>query len=458
MPILLARILPPDRYGVYKIVTGAMTVVNALLVTGAVQSVSKFVAEDRDRSGEVHRKAILLQGGLGIAAAILFVLAAPLLAAGFRDPGLTWLLRIAALPIATFGLYAVFMGTVNGRGQFGRQAALDFTYSTAKAGLILAFAWKWGVPGALIGFACAGLAAGLLGTLVAGTGRAGATFPMGRLLGFAAGAMTVTLVINLLLQTDLFLVKRLSPPETSNLRAGLYSAALDLSRLPYQAVAVPAALVLLPAVSRGIAAGDRAGAADALRRALRYVLIGVGLCATILSANAGPLLLLVFGPRYAGAVEVLRVVPFGVLGFCVFYLYASALIGSGRPLQAAALGAATLILDVALNTLLIPRYALLGAAAATSIALALGAALAGIGARRWLGAGFPAVTAVRVLVAAGMTAAAAASWSTAGPAALAECALLAVLFAAILVACGEISRRELGALSAALRHARARPG
>ena len=145
LPILLARILPPDRYGVYKIVTGAMTVVNALLVTGAVQSVSKFVAEDRDRSGEVHRKAILLQGGLGIAAAILFVLAAPLLAAGFRDPGLTWLLRIAALPIATFGLYAVFMGTVNGRGQFGRQATLDFTYSTAKAGLILAFAWKWGV-------------------------------------------------------------------------------------------------------------------------------------------------------------------------------------------------------------------------------------------------------------------------------------------------------------------------
>jgi O-antigen/teichoic acid export membrane protein len=281
---------------------------------------------------------------------------------------------------------------------------------------------------------------------------------MGRLLGFAAGAMAVTLVINLLLQTDLFLVKRLSPPGASNLRAGLYSAALDLSRLPYQAIAVPAALVLLPAVSRGIAAGDRGAAADALRRAMRYVLIGVGLCATILAANAEPLLQLVFGSRYAGGAEALRVVPFGVLAFSVFYLYASALIGGGRPLHAAALGAATLVLDVALNALLIPRYGLSGAAAGTSIALAIGATLAGIGARRWLGAGFPAVTAVRVLTAAGMTAAASASWSAAGAAALAECALLAALFAAILIASGEVSRREFRALSDALRHALARPG
>jgi len=126
LPILLARILPPDRYGVYKVVTGAMTIVNALLVTGAVQSVSKFVAEDPGRSPEVHRKALLLQGALGLGAALVFAGAAPLIAAGLRDPALVPLLRLAALAIASFGLYAVFMGTMAGRGHYGKQATLDF--------------------------------------------------------------------------------------------------------------------------------------------------------------------------------------------------------------------------------------------------------------------------------------------------------------------------------------------
>ncbi|MFQ5457573.1 MAG: lipopolysaccharide biosynthesis protein, partial [Myxococcota bacterium] len=199
LPILLARILPPDRYGVYKVVTGAMTVVNALLVTGALQSVSKFVAEDLGRSPEVHRKALLLQTALGAGAALLFMLASPLMAAGLRDPHLTPFLRLAALAIATFGLYAVFMGTMNGRGFFGKQAALDFTYSTAKVGLILGFAWIGSVAGALVGFASAGLAVGVLGLAFAGTGRWGERFSMRKLLGFAAGARSVTLVVDLLL-------------------------------------------------------------------------------------------------------------------------------------------------------------------------------------------------------------------------------------------------------------------
>jgi O-antigen/teichoic acid export membrane protein len=450
LPILLARIISPDQYGVYRVVTGAMTVVNALLVTGALQSVSKFVAEDLSRSYEVHRKALVLQTTLGASAAILFVAASPLMAAGLRDPALIPFLRLAALAIATFGLYAVFMGTMNGRALYGRQATLDFAYSTAKVALILGLAWAGGVAGALVGFACAGLAVGLLGLLFAGTGRWGQTFSMGRLFGFAAGAMSVTLVINLLIQTDLFLVKRLSPPDASNLLAGLYSAALDLSRLPYQAIAVPAALILLPAVSRGLAGEGAPAAAAALRAALRYVLIGVGLCATLLATNALPLLLIVFKPAYAGAAEPLRIAPFGVMAFCIFYLFSTALIGSGRPFHAAVIGAATVAVDFALNTLLIPRYGLLGAASATAVALALGALLAGLYTRRLLGRAFPFATLFRVTLCAGVLAGISPYWPASGLAALAKCLALAFLYVALLLALREFDRRDLETLAKAL--------
>ena len=454
LPLLLARILPPDRYGVYKVVTGAMTVVNALLVTGAVQSVSKFVAEDLARSPEVHRKALVLQGALGLGAAAIFALSAPLIAAWLRDPALVPLLRVAALAVATFGLYAVFMGTMSGRGQYGRQAALDFAYSTSKVALILMCAWMGGVGGALVGFAGAGLLVGVLGLFFAGTGRAGHAFSMGRLIGFAAGAMSFTLVINLLLQIDLLLVKRLSPAGASDLQAGLYSAALDLSRLPYQALAVPVALVLLPAVSRGLALDDRAAAAAALRGAIRYVLIGVGLCATVLASNALPLLLVVFRSHYAGASVPLRLAPFGVLAFSVFYLYTTALVGSGRPLHAAALGAVTLVLDVALNAALIPRHGLAGAAAATTASLAAGAILAAAYARSALGARFPMATLVRVILAGAAVTAGSSLWPVSGPIVLVKGGVLTAIFGAVLVVLGEIGRDDVKRVRAVFRGAR----
>ena len=450
LPLLLARILSPDKYGIYKVVIGAMTVVNALLVTGALQSVSKFVAEDPGRSPEVHRKALILQTLLGAAAALLFVLAAPLMAAGLRDPALAHYLRLAALAIATFGLYAVFMGTMNGRGLFGKQAALDFTYSTAKVGLILGLAWIGSVAGALVGFASAGLAVGLLGLLFAGSGRWGERFPMRRLLGFAAGAMSVTLVVNLLLQTDLFLVKRLSPAGDSNLLAGLYSAALDLSRLPYQAIAVPTALVLLPAVSRGLAGNTNGDAARALRAALRYVLIGVGLAATLLATNSHPLLMLIFKPAYAGAALPLRIAPFGVLAFCIFYVFATALIGSGRPFHAAAIGVVTLIIDVILNSLLIPPYGLVGAASATALALTAGALLAAFHVRRTLRVEFPLATLGRVLIAGVLIAGVSTRWDAVGVLVLLKCAGLGALFLGFLILFRELTRDDLARLRAIL--------
>jgi O-antigen/teichoic acid export membrane protein len=266
---------------------------------------------------------------------------------------------------------------------------------------------------------------------------------MRKLLGFAAGAMSVTLVLNLLLQTDLFLVKRLSPIDLSNIEAGLYSVALDLSRLPYQAIAVPAALILLPAISRGLAAGTPAAAAASLQAALRYVLIGVGLCAVLLATNALPLVLLVFKPIYAGAALPLRIAPFGVLAFCLFYVFATALIGSGRPLHAAAIGAVTLVIDIALNTLLIPPYGLTGAAAATALAVAAGTILAAVHVNRTLGAVFPLATLGRTLLAGLLVAGASTTWEAAGLLVIVKCALLGLLFLGLLVLFRELTRDDL---------------
>ncbi|MBK6312975.1 MAG: oligosaccharide flippase family protein [Blastocatellia bacterium] len=134
---VLPRLVSVADVGVYKVVIGLVSVVNAVVVTGTIQTVSKFVSQTPEHADAIKRKALLLQVVLGGGAAAAFALAAPLVAASLNDASLTPYLRLAALITASYTFYAVFVGVLNGRKDFLRQAALDAVYSTAKVLLIV---------------------------------------------------------------------------------------------------------------------------------------------------------------------------------------------------------------------------------------------------------------------------------------------------------------------------------
>jgi len=402
---VLPRVLSVEEVGEYKVVIGLVSVVNAVVVTGTIQTVSKFVAQMPDRAPSIMRKALVLQCFLGGGAAAAFALAAPLIARyGLQDDRLTFYLRLASLITASYTFYSVFMGVLNGRKEFLRQAGLDSFYSTAKMALIVGFALAGlGLGGAISGFVAAAFVVLVVATLVVGRrGGDSGESPVGfrGLLGFQTALILYLLVYNLLMKTDLLMIKALiSPdPDAASKAAGVYGASLDFAYTIFQVI-LSLTLVVFPLVSEATFKADVETVRGYIRQALRATIAISALPAVLFSANAAEVLGIIYPAEYVVGAPVLRIVAFGMLAFAVMTILTTVISSSGRPIVSVYTVAGTLALDAALNAAFIPRWGMTGAAFATTSAMIVGAIGCAAYVRARFGASVPAATVARVAIA-----------------------------------------------------------
>ncbi len=457
---LLPRLVSVAEVGVYKVVIGLVSVVNAVVVTGTIQTVSKFVSQTPEHAHAIKRKALLLQAMLGGGAATVFALGAPLAASSLNDSSLTPYLRLAALITASYTFYAVFVGVLNGRKDFLRQAGLDAFYSTAKVVLIVAFTVATGytLTGAIGGFAAAAFTVLVAAALVVGIGgRAGASpVGLGALLRFQLALIAFLLVNNLLMKTDLLIVKAtISPdPLVASSAAGAYGAALDFAYIVFQII-LSITFVVFPLVSEATFRDEIEVVRGYVRETLRATLVIAALPAALFSANAAEVLRLVYPPEYAAGGPALRIVAVGMLSFAVITVLTSVISSGGRPWISVAIVACTLVLDAGLNLSLIPAFGLAGAATATTVAMFAGAASCVVYVRANYGARLPLVSIARVGLVAGVVYAASLllpsdalferlglSGLAVRAAVMAEFSVMGLVYLAGLVATGEIGKTE----------------
>jgi O-antigen/teichoic acid export membrane protein len=154
---------------------------------------------------------------------------------------------------------------------------------------------------------------------------------------------------------------------------GLYSIAVAWAELLFY---LPGVLVLVQRPDL-----VRASPSEAVRRALRVCRVGFVLS----GAAAGVMLLIapflcagVFGERFHGSIDDLRVLSLGAFGIVAFELLRNALTAQRRPMLGSAAVGVAFVLTVALDLLLIPRYGGLGAAVATTAAYTCGGIAAGL--------------------------------------------------------------------------------
>jgi stage V sporulation protein B len=401
---VLPRALTVEEVGEYKVVIGLVSIVNAVVVTGTIQTVAKFVSQTPDRAPSIMRKALLLQCFLGGGAAAIFALAAPLVAqTGFKDPSLTPYLQLASLITASYTFYSVFMGVLKGRKEFLRQAGLDAFYSTTKMALIVGFALLgFGLGGAITGFVVAAFVVLVVAALFVGGRERGGGAPVSLrdLLGFQSTLLVFLLLYNFLMKTDLFLVKRLvsADEDVASKAAGVYGAALDFAFLIFQVI-VSLTLVLFPLVSEATFKADAGAVRLYVRQALRATLVISALPAALFSANAAHVLGIVYPQEYQAGAPALRVVAFGMLSFAVVTILTTVISSSGRPAVSVWLVAGTLAVDFGLNATFIPRWGLGGAAVATTLAMTAGAVGCAVYVRARYGATVPWATLLRVGIA-----------------------------------------------------------
>jgi len=439
----LPRLLgDPARFGDFGVVNTFISILNMVLITGAVQGVSKRVSEHPEAAWAVCRAGLRLMAWVGGAALVALLAGADLLARYvFHDPSLAGLVRIAALIPFAYGFYAVFIGVFNGLKRFARQALFDISFATLKLGLVLGLVLAGlSVVGALAGFAAAAsliAAAAWIYTarsVPRPASPAGAPTPV-RLGAFMAQVMGYTLLVNFLLGGDVLLLKSLSfapildavrhapdslaalapasgalpldpaarATEHTAVLTGLYRATRNVSLISYQAV-IAVTFVVFPLVSRATFQRDTSATRTYVGQTLRVALLLVGGVATALAAGGEPLLALLFGDAYAVASPALLPLLGAMAALALFYVLATILTASGRPRVPLVIAAVAVVVEVMGLFLVLPSASpgapmLLATAGVTLGANGLALVGAAVAVARALHAGLALPTAVRVALA-----------------------------------------------------------
>lgn len=398
----LARLLGPELFGIYSIVIGLISTISMVLITSINQATSKYVSEQNILASSIKKSSLKLQFILGTTIFISFLGLSNFVAALFNDQNLAYYFRLAAPIILFYSFYGVFLGYVNGLKQFKKQALLEILYSTFKVSLILLLVvLGYSLLGALVGFVGATLLIFLISILLFGVKGDHRNFPMGKLFKFQIPIMAYTLLINLLLNIDLFLIKALSEPDVSNLYAGFYTAALTIARISYMAI-IPISYVIFPFISESSYKKDKTKTKIYITNCLRFCAMFLALVAILLSTNAHEVITLLYSDAYSSAAVPLSIVCFGLIFLSLITISTSIISADGLPKNSFKIVAGVFAIDFVLNYLLIPKYNLTGAAVATTISMGLGATICLIYLKKRFDAFLPLSSLLKVIAASGI--------------------------------------------------------
>lgn len=491
--VRLPAVLSRAAFGSYSLVANIASLVNNVLVTGTIQAVSRFAAQEPGKARRVQQAGLRMHVRLGLVIALGFIAAAPLVARLLHDTTKTGPLMLAGFIVGGYSFYAVFVGTANGLHQFHKQAGLDMTFATLRVAGLLGMAMAgFGVTGVIGGWVAAVgviLCAAVVWVGLPGPIARDERLPVRPLIEFFAGVALYLVLFNALMFIDSILIKRLStehyaaelaaldaaltralpwavrvtgyradPSVLADVQNGYYAAVQNLARLPYQAI-IAATFVVFPLVSRSTFTADREATRRYIQITMRYSLIFAMALAVVMAANPVSVLGLVYASDYAQlGGPALTALSLGNVAFSMFAIAGTILNGAGKTLPAVTTAAVTLAVATVANYIAIPIAAAHGnvlhvAALVTSGAMLIGAIASGWALRRALGAFLPALSIFRIAIATAAAIAIGRVLPRSGKlVTLGEAVVVGLAFLAVLVITRELGRGDLAAIRAARRN------
>lgn len=377
----MGRILGPADYGRYGLVVTLTTMVIILIGNGIPTAMAKYISEIFETDPRmvlvIKRKALLLQSAIIGAITLIFFLSAPLIGKVLGDDTLTPLFRISTVIIPAFAAASFYFSFYTALHQFNVQSILKTLRSILKVLTIVGFAYLFGVPGSIVGYAAAALGvffiAFILDQLIytksikkaakAQNLSSTSDFEAKKLLNYAWQVIIFFLAYELLISIDLYLVKGILHDDYLT---GIYNASLTVGRIPYY-VFYALTIMLLPVVSKSTANGDHKQAGQVIGQSLRLMTILLIPTVILMSQFASPIIRLFYSAKYSEAAQPMAILAYGVGFLTIFYVMSFVLNGSGKtkiPMWISIWGFA---LNAVLNFILIKSYGLNGSALATTI-------------------------------------------------------------------------------------------
>ncbi len=471
--ILLQHLLGEVVYGETALVNASVGVVNNVMVAASIQGVSRTVAAAPvDRAEQYYRRALSYHAVIAVIVAGVFAAMAGPVASFVQAPHITTPLRVVALIVLLYGLYAPIVGSLNGRKRFVDQGGLDIVYGATRTigialGVVLFLrAGQSGTLGFCVGFV--GAAALILPASMwrAGLGKGGGTEPvLGAYLRFLIPVVVAQGFLNMLLRTDFFLLRRFAGQAAlaqgaeagiADKLLGVYQGVQLYAFLPYQLL-MSITFILFPMLARADADGDRAAVRSFTRTGVRLAFVFTGLiCGTV--AALGTHVLRMASPEgiWKNGGDTLRILALGMGSLSVLGISSAVLTSLRRERTAVGVMGAAVAAVAAACWALVPgaelgNAMLIRTAIATSIGLSVAMVIAAVLVTRVAGGFVPVLTAVRVPIAiAGVVAL---GWKMPWMGKLAvpvQAAGMGVVYVVLLVILRELGREDLGVLKRAL--------
>jgi len=471
--ILLQHLLGEAVYGEVSLVNASVGVVNNVMVAASIQGVSRTVAAaPLDQVGHYYRRVLGYHAVIAVLVSGAFAAVAGPLAGFFHAEHITTPLRIVALIVLLYGVYAPIVGSLNGRKKFLDQGGLDIVYGAMRtAGIALGVvlflrAGQSGTVGFCVGFVSAAALILPASMWRAGLGKSGGREPeVGTYLGFLGPVVIAQSFLNLLLRTDFFLLRRFAgqsatalgqPQEVADKLLGVYQGVQLYAFLPFQLL-MSITFILFPMLARAHADDDREAVRSYTRTGVRLSFLFTGLICGTVSALA-PHVLRLASPEgiWRNGGEALRILAIGMGPLSVLGISSAALTSLRRERLAAGLTAAAVVFVASACFVLVPSAELgpamlVRTAVATSIGLGLAMVIGAVLVHRVAGGFVPLLTAVRVPVA--IAAVVAIGWKMpwmGKPMVLVQSAGIALIYVVALVLMGEIGKADLSVFKRAM--------
>jgi O-antigen/teichoic acid export membrane protein/peptidoglycan/xylan/chitin deacetylase (PgdA/CDA1 family) len=377
--LMIARALGPANRGAFAFVSVSGLIVGNLAPLGIGPALTVLAAQHPGRRRELAGTGLAWAALTGVAGGLLLLVAGYALRSYLPDSVDTFALACAAAAVAAVATASMAMAVLQGASLFHRYALVTATTPWIYVAILFIarvagdLDLHTAIGAWMLGWLMAASGGLLVTALSIGLGPPRlATIRESRGFGARAWLGTLSLVLNA--RIDQVLMGFLA----TEAALGIYAVAVNVSEVLLYLPAIVGA-VLLPTIAGG--APERT--TSTTLAAARQLLLFTGLSIVVAAVLAPPLIPLVFGQPYAGAVRPFLLLLPGALGYALLVTFASALTASGQPGRASAAWLVTLGVGVSADILLIPAYGAAGAAAAATIAFIAAGASAVLAFHRW---------------------------------------------------------------------------
>jgi len=319
LTLYLVRALGPGDYGIFGLALGISTIVLLFSDLGVSYSAARFVAERRDERQAVQSilaDALRLKLILATTVATILVALSSTIADAFGEPGMTWALRGIALAAAAQSVLLLYLENFIAMGQISRNVRIVFVESltectTSIVLVALAATAAAATFGRAIGYGIGMAAAIVVATRMLGRAsirlrRSPAAKGRGhtrQILGYALPLLVTNSAYTLFSTVDVLLVGAI----LGTAEAGLFAAPARLIVFSGM-LGLAVASAVAPRMARH--RSDPA-AAEALRRAMRLLVMVQALFIAPLLVWTAPLIALLLGEGFRESADVLRaLVPY----------------------------------------------------------------------------------------------------------------------------------------------------